>query len=347
MAITKTDVYDVQAPFALDLRLVKADMNARNAIGTFQRYFGMVVYTLSDGKFWLWPQGAVDNDDWVDLFGNSDATIQSVVVNPGAPAGGSNGDIWLRQQGNVVSVYQNVEPAGWTALGDLVIGSALQSVTVSASSPTGGNPGDIHFKNIEEATEVWQNNDGTWGVVGTIPTGGDTGDFVLKTGDTMTGPLQFMAGTSTVAPIKIPAGTLVTVPQAGAVESDGDGLYFTDSVGTRHRLAVVSSDVFVYTPAGNFAVSDIQTLVEAAGKAFNDSHIIIELGANNFEFEIDLGVKNFIFTAEKRGSGSISFTSTRTLNAGVDNITIMNGNEGSMALVQTGTTVDFLTIRNK
>lgn len=134
MPIVKTDVYDVQAPFALDLRLVKADMNARNAIGTFQRYFGMVVYTLSDGKFWLWPQGAVDNDDWVEVDGVDNFAIQSVVVNAAAPSGGNDGDIWFRQVGSTVTVYQRVSGT-WTALGVIETGATSHTPDPSLPDP--------------------------------------------------------------------------------------------------------------------------------------------------------------------------------------------------------------------
>lgn len=164
MPIVKTDVYDVQAPFSLDLRLVKADMNARNAIGTFQRYFGMVVYTLSDGKFWLWPQGAIDNNDWIDLFGNTNAIMQSVVVNSGAPTGGNDGDIWFRQVGSVVTVYQRVSGT-WAALG--VIETGAPTYTSDPSTPNtnalsylnstypNAKPGDQVYKTAGGMRRTW------------------------------------------------------------------------------------------------------------------------------------------------------------------------------------------------
>lgn len=133
MPIVKTDVYDVQAPFALDLRLVKADMNARNAIGTFQRYVGMTVFVLSENTWWQ-LQGGTTNDDWVEVDGGANFVIQSVVVNAAAPSGGNDGDIWFRQVGSTVTVYQRVSGA-WTALGAIVVGTSTPSsvLTVSAS----------------------------------------------------------------------------------------------------------------------------------------------------------------------------------------------------------------------
>lgn len=121
MAQTLTDVFDIRIQFPIDLRTVKADMNARNAIETFQRYEGLTVWVVAEQRKYRLI-GGIENTNWVDV----------------------------------------TESAG------------LQAVTVSPSTPTGGNPGDIHFKTVAGGFEVWYNNAGTWGSVGTIPTGGDT-----------------------------------------------------------------------------------------------------------------------------------------------------------------------------
>src|SRR5690606_15633059 len=103
-------------------RTVKADLNARNAIETLQRYDGLAVWVVSEQKLYRLV-GGITNDDWVD----------QTPVNNG-----------------------------------------LQAVTVSASAPTGGNPGDIHFRNVSGGTDVYYNNAGSWGIVGTIPSGTPT-----------------------------------------------------------------------------------------------------------------------------------------------------------------------------
>ena len=134
---------------------------------------------------------------------------------------------------------------------------------------------------------------------------------------------------------------------ANRLWSDGTYVYYDNGLAIPKRLGWSQSNVFVYTPTGNFTVSAIKTEMENAGYVFNDSHIIINLGSNSFTCSIDIGASNpnTIITTGKRGSGTLSFSSTRTLTA-TDFITIMNGNEGSMAMLQFGTTVDFLTIRN-
>lgn len=120
MAEQLADVFDVQIQFPLDLRIVKPDVNGRDAIGTLQRYEGLPVWTVSEQKLWRLV-GGITNDDWVDQTPTN---------------------------------------------------SGVQSVTVGTSVPTGGNNGDIYFRNVSGGTEVYYNNAGTWGSVGTIPTGG-------------------------------------------------------------------------------------------------------------------------------------------------------------------------------
>lgn len=134
------------------------------------------------------------------------------------------------------------------------------------------------------------------------------------------------------------------IPNTFWVDNSGNPM-FTNGAGVSKPINS-GSNVFVYTPTGNFTISAIKTAMESAGLIFNDSHIIINLGANNYTCSIDLEASNYIFTIGRRGTGSISFSSTRTLNSGTDAITILNGNESSMALIDCGTTTDFLKIRN-
>lgn len=163
MAITKTDVYDVQAPFALDLRLFKADLNARNAIGTFQRYLGMVVCVLNDYTFWQ-LQGGTTNDDWVQVFLPDDTGVQSVVVNAGAPTGGNDGDIWFRQVGSTVTVYQRVSGT-WTALGAIETGGATYTLDPSTPSTNALSYLNTNYPSAKPGDQVYKTSGGmrrTW-----------------------------------------------------------------------------------------------------------------------------------------------------------------------------------------
>lgn len=51
--------------------------------------------------------------------------------------------------------------------------------------------------------------------------------YVAKAGDTMTGLLILKTGSTTVAPLKMVAGTNLTTAVAGTLEFDGTNLYFS------------------------------------------------------------------------------------------------------------------------
>ena len=53
--------------------------------------------------------------------------------------------------------------------------------------------------------------------------------------------LQITSGTSAVAAVKLTSGTLLTTPQAGAVEYDGSQFYVTDGTSTRRSIATVQN----------------------------------------------------------------------------------------------------------
>ena len=131
MAQTLTDVFDIRIQFPIDLRMVKADINARNAIETLQRYEGLAVWVVSEQKLYRLI-GGITNDDWVDQ----------------TPA-------------NKWAASSNRKP------------SCPNREVI---------PGDIHFRNVSGGTDIYYNNAGSWGIVGTIPSGGPTTpDPSLKT----------------------------------------------------------------------------------------------------------------------------------------------------------------------
>lgn len=127
-------------------------------------------------------------------------------------------------------------------------------------------------------------------------------------------------------------------------------LYYSNSSSVEKRLAFIDNlgGVFNYTPSGNFTLSQLKTAVENAGLIFNGIEIFINNGANNYICSIDIGAAfpNTIGSIHRIGSGSISFTSVRTLNAGSQNITILNGDQSSWCVFQLGTSIDFIKIRN-
>ena len=138
---------------------------------------------------------------------------------------------------------------------------------------------------------------------------------------------------------------------ANEFKNNGSRLIFANNLAVESTVAYTSDlpTVFNYTPTGNFTTSQLKTAAENAGLIFNGLHFIIKIGSNNFTCTIDNGALNTetVITFGKRGTtGSISFLSTRTLRSGVENITLMNGNVNSLAMLNFDTSEDFLTIYN-
>jgi hypothetical protein len=57
-----------------------------------------------------------------------------------------------------------------------------------------------------------------------------------KAGGTMTGALALAPGTTSLAPLRLQTGSLLTTPSAGAFEWDGANAYVTDATAARHKL---------------------------------------------------------------------------------------------------------------
>lgn len=131
--------------------------------------------------------------------------------------------------------------------------------------------------------------------------------------------------------------------------SNGIRLLYANNSAVVSTVAYTSDldTVINYRPMGDFTMSQLKTIVENAGLKFKGIHIIIVLDTNNYTLNIDNGSGNInsLVTIGKRGTGTLYFTSSRTLTA-TDSITIMNGNEGSMSKIDFGTSADILTIRN-
>ena len=68
------------------------------------------------------------------------------------------------------------------------------------------------------------------------------------------------------APLKLDQGLLMTVPESGAVESDGTHLWWTDGGGTRKRLDDAAAQTLATTyAAGSVAADQTMTLLDAEG----------------------------------------------------------------------------------
>lgn len=125
---------------------------------------------------------------------------------------------------------------------------------------------------------------------------------------------------------------------ANRLRSDGSNLYFSNGSSIEKRIAYQDSltRYFVYTATGNFTMSQLKSAVESAGLIFNGITIFINVGSNNYTCNIDIGATNIYLEGfiQRIGTGSISFTSSRTLDSGVNNITILSGNQSSFCYFQ-------------
>jgi len=79
-----------------------------------------------------------------------------------------------------------------------------------------------------------------------------------------TAALNIKAGTASLAPLQLTAGTNLTTPLSGAIEYDGTNLYYTDSTATRRTLSISSSsfsqDVTMAGAGTGLAVTNNETV---------------------------------------------------------------------------------------
>ena len=87
-----------------------------------------------------------------------------------------------------------------------------------------------------------------------------------------TAKLNIAAGTATVAPLQLTAGTNLTTPLSGAIEYDGSNLYYTDSTAARHTLSSstggaqnFSTDVTMSGAGTGLAVTNGETVGTTLG----------------------------------------------------------------------------------
>ena len=73
---------------------------------------------------------------------------------------------------------------------------------------------------------------------------------------TPTAKLHLASGSTSIAPLKITAGNLLTTPADGAIEYDGTSLYYTDSTNTRRALASTGGGP---TNSGNNTYTGVNT----------------------------------------------------------------------------------------
>lgn len=121
---------------------------------------------------------------------------------------------------------------------------------------------------------------------------------VNKAGDTMTGQLNLVAGTATVAPLDFATGVNLTTPIAGCMEFDGTVPYFSVAASTRGAIA---SEQWVVLTGTNTLTSQtaVQPIFDGGGGSTNGA-VTLPIGTYQFECQ-------FALTGMSATSGSFGF----------------------------------------
>jgi hypothetical protein len=164
---------------------------------------------------------AAQTADLLELQSNSGASVFKV---------DSSGDVVLANSNPATNVA-NFTSNGFVISGNYWTGAAssVDKWTLDDELGAGANP----------TSSLTIAHTGSTGLASVIVPGGDVGIGVL----TPTARVHLPASTTSAgsAPLKITQGTLMTTPEAGAIEYDGTSLYYTDHTGARQTLGLGGS----------------------------------------------------------------------------------------------------------
>lgn len=177
-------------------------------------------------------------NSWTGVsFGTSDWNLGSTtvgIIQPGTPISGGASHVGVLQ----IAGFASANAAGlqlWglttttTAAGGIALKAGLLSTGPAAVSDIPSNQHFLTFKNIvaNSGNNILSNMNGAgqWYFGGTL-------------GTIATANVQIFPGTATAstAPLKFIGGTLLTTPEAGAIENDGTHLYWTSDAAIRFQL---------------------------------------------------------------------------------------------------------------
>lgn len=198
----------------------------------------------------------------VTLMAPTAVTIPYVLRLP--PADGLNGQV-LQTNGAGQLTWQtfntNVTDGSMSnsKLADMPAGTLKANITGAAAAPS-----DVTIASLQGTT------------ASTFAAGNDTRlvNAVQKTGDSMNGMLTLAAGTSTLSPLRIPAGALVTTAVSGNLESNGTNLFWTNNSAARQKIAMYPE---ASTPAngqlliGNGTGFNVANLTAGSGVTITNS----------------------------------------------------------------------------
>ncbi|MEQ1878602.1 MAG: hypothetical protein ABL958_18310, partial [Bdellovibrionia bacterium] len=173
---------------------------------------------------------------------------------------------------------------------------------------------------------------GTPGIYGNVvlqSTGGNVGVGVASP----TARIHLPASTASAgsAPLKIATGTLMTAPEAGAIEYDGTNLYYTDSTNVRHMLGVSGAGVTTFNgrsgvvaPAANdYTWAQIDKTTSSLADLTTRDAADLQGTLNDARLSANVPLKNAgnTFSGTNTFSGANTFSESNTFTKGNQQIT--------------------------
>lgn len=157
-----------------------------------------------------------------------------------------------------------------------------------------------------------------------------------------TGVIHLKAGTAAAgtAPLKLTTGVNLTTPEAGAIEYDGDYIYYTNSAATRKKLATTTSPTFTTSVTLNYA-----TASEIAGT--DASKNLVSLPVATYPSLTELAyVKGVTSAIQTQIDAKQAISSTRYVKGDISGAVAIDYDDGDFQECTTTDTVTGITISN-
>lgn len=158
------------------------------------------------------------------IFGDATdpSTVSGVIIQDGSTTIYGSDNIQLIANGSTIGLGGN----------GISIGRVDQTLSFSNLSNKIILEDELNYKGLEYINDYSAN----WTDHSLVTKKWVDDEVVHKSGDTMTGRLILMMGTSTQVPLLLPNGVLTTVPVVGAIEHSNRDLFFTNLWGQRRAL---------------------------------------------------------------------------------------------------------------
>ena len=207
-------------------------------------------------------------------------------INTGTAPNDGTGDplqtAFIKCNNNFTELY-NADVAGYSNISN---GTSNVRIASSGSNVTVGVGGTGNVAVFATTGEY---------VTGLISATGNIIGGNVGIGIAPTAALEIKAGTTSLAPIKLNAGTNLTTPVAGVIEFDGNAFYSTDDV-TGGRGYIPSVHYFRLTADGSAIGPTIANYFGSTSGTSLDNNVFYELEANLFFTKTTANTVTFTMT---------------------------------------------------